>query len=295
MRIPHALGLMLMTLGCLAAAPVEPTWALAKGEFHVFVWKLSHPGQAKPDYIAGTIHLPVRRNERVPAKVRGWIKASTRFVMEVDLGKTSPELIQRYAVLDESQRLDRLLPQPAWKKLLKTAQPMGLADEQLAQMQPWVLNLALTYPSAPPDRVVDTVLKNQARLALVPVSYLEQPEEQLTALDAVAMDEDVRQLMETLDDPKKAERQLAEMEKAYFKGELAKLEAFVFDPAHMASYPDFYRKLFYERNARWLPKLKEILAHDDAFVAVGLGHLIGEEGLLEQLEAQGYAVERIEL
>lgn len=292
MRFRHALCAAVTTLGCLTAAPA---WALAKGEFNVFVWKLSHHDQAKPDYLVGTIHLPVRRNERVPAKVREWIKGSTRFVMEVDLGQTTPELIQQYAVLADDQRLDQLLPKPAWSKLVKTAQPMGLGADQLALMQPWVLNLALTFPSTPPDRVVDTVLKSQARLQLVPVMYLEHPDEQLKALDAVAMDEDLRQLMDTLEDPKKAERQLAEMEKAYFKGDLARMEAFVFDPEHMASYPDFYKKLFYERNARWLPKLQATLAKDDAFVAVGLGHLLGEQGLLKQLEAQGYTVERVKL
>lgn len=294
MLIRRAFGAVLLALSCLAVAPAGTAWALGKGEFHVFVWKLSHPDQAKPDYMAGTIHMPVRRNERVPAKVRGWIKGATRFVMEVDLSKSSPDQIQRYAILQEG-RLDQMLPKPTWSKLVKTAEPMGIADDQLAQMQPWVLNLALTFPSAPPDRVVDTVLKSQARLQLVPVSYLEQPEDQLRALDAVTMDEDVRQLMETLEDPKKAERQLAEMEKAYFRGDLAKLEAFVFNPTHMARYPDFYQKIFYERNARWFPVLKETLANDDAFVAVGLGHLLGEQGLLKQFEAGGYTVERIKL
>lgn len=288
-------ALLTLSLTCFVTVPAGPAAALGPGEFHVFVWKVSHPEQVGADYLAGTIHLPVSAKLRVPARVRTWIKDASRFVMEVDLAQTTPDLIQRYALMAEDQRLDQLLPPSAWRKLLATTHPMGMPPEQLSRMQPWVLNLALTYPTAPPDRVVDTVLKSQARLALVPVSYLEQPEEQMQALDAVAMDEDVRQLLETLDDPKKAEQQLATMGRAYFKGDLETLERLVFDPEQMRRYPDFYDKLFHERNARWLPKLQAVLEKDDAFVAVGLGHLVGDRGILKQLEAAGYTIERIKL
>jgi uncharacterized protein YbaP (TraB family) len=232
---------------------------------------------------------------RVPARVRGWIKGASRFVMEVDLAETTPDLIQRYAILGDEVRLDALLPGPAWRKLIRTTEPMGMPPEQIARMQPWVLNLALTFPTAPPDRVVDTVLKSNARLNLVPVTYLEQPEEQIQALDAVSMEEDVRQLLDTIEDPERAEKQLAEMERAYFRGDLAAIEKNVFDPAHMARFPDFYEKIFYDRNTRWMPKLQAVLDTENAFVAVGLGHLIGEKGILKRLEASGYTVERVKL
>lgn len=285
----------LLTLGCLATIPAGSAAAIGKGEFHLFVWKVSHPDRVGTDYLAGTIHLPVHPNLRVPARVRSWIKSASRFVMEADLAKSTPDLFQRYALLPADQRLDQMLPPPAWRKLLATTYPMGMPPEQVSRMQPWMLNLALTFPTAPPDRVVDTVLKSQARLALVPVSYLEQPEEQVEALDAVAMDEDVRQLLETIADPRKAEQQLAGMERAYFQGDLERLERLVFDPGHMGRFPDFYDKLFYQRNARWLPKLQAVIDTENAFVAVGLGHLVGDRGLLKQLEAAGYAVERVKL
>jgi uncharacterized protein YbaP (TraB family) len=52
--------------------------------------------------------------------------------------------------------------------------------------------------------------------------------------------------------------------------------------------------LLAERNRRWLPQIERYLAGGGAFVAVGLGHLLGGAGLPAMLAHAGYAVERTE-
>ena len=44
------------------------------------------------------------------------------------------------------------------------------------------------------------------------------------------------------------------------------------------------------RNTKWLGKLQ---TYQNAFVAVGLGHLLGETGLPAMLTKAGYTVERV--
>jgi uncharacterized protein YbaP (TraB family) len=51
--------------------------------------------------------------------------------------------------------------------------------------------------------------------------------------------------------------------------------------------------LLWSRNRAWLPKLEAYLAADGAFVAVGLGHMLGDNGLPAMLAKAGYTVERI--
>src|SRR5690606_22766311 len=46
------------------------------------------------------------------------------------------------------------------------------------------------------------------------------------------------------------------------------------------------------RNRKWLPRLERYLAARGAFVAVGVSHLAGEDGLPAMLARAGYAVER---
>lgn len=114
-------------------------------------------------------------------------------------------------------------------------------------------------------------------------------------MDSVRQDEDVRQLIETLDKPDRAKSQFAELRKSYFAGDQKRLEALVFDPEQVKRYPDFYKKMLFDRNVRWAPKVDRIFQEEDAVVAVGLGHLLGDKGLVKLLRAKGYAVEPLAL
>ena len=59
-------------------------------------------------------------------------------------------------------------------------------------------------------------------------------------------------------------------------------------------YPALYRRINIERNDAWLARLERSLAGtDNVLVVVGALHLLGEDGLVEKLRAQGYRVERI--
>ncbi len=64
-----------------------------------------------------------------------------------------------------------------------------------------------------------------------------------------------------------------------------------------SSTPEFYNstepikiKLVDERNRQWLPQLNGLLRKDSTFIAVGLGHLFGPNGILQGLENQGFQV-----
>ncbi len=61
----------------------------------------------------------------------------------------------------------------------------------------------------------------------------------------------------------------------------------------MDKIPSMMESLIVKRNRNWLPKLKALLTKEKAFVAVGVGHLIGPTGLIDQLRKQGFKIKRI--
>jgi uncharacterized protein YbaP (TraB family) len=56
--------------------------------------------------------------------------------------------------------------------------------------------------------------------------------------------------------------------------------------------PAYGDRLLAERNRRWAPLIERYLEHGGGFVAVGLGHLLGDGGLPAMLERAGYRVTR---
>jgi uncharacterized protein YbaP (TraB family) len=59
----------------------------------------------------------------------------------------------------------------------------------------------------------------------------------------------------------------------------------------MKDYPKVYQSLLVERNNNWLPKIERLIKQpEEKFILVGALHLIGEDGLLQQLKNRGYQV-----
>ena len=49
------------------------------------------------------------------------------------------------------------------------------------------------------------------------------------------------------------------------------------------------------RNAAWVPQIKEMIASKRCFIAVGAGHLGGPNGVIRLLEKEGYILTPVEL
>jgi uncharacterized protein YbaP (TraB family) len=52
-------------------------------------------------------------------------------------------------------------------------------------------------------------------------------------------------------------------------------------------------KMLVNRNKNWIPKLENWMKQKTLFIAVGAGHLAGDEGVINLLKRQGYTVEPV--
>jgi hypothetical protein len=47
------------------------------------------------------------------------------------------------------------------------------------------------------------------------------------------------------------------------------------------------------RNKNWIPKIEEMIRSKKTFIAIGAGHLPGEEGVIDLLRKKGFIVKPI--
>jgi uncharacterized protein YbaP (TraB family) len=79
---------------------------------------------------------------------------------------------------------------------------------------------------------------------------------------------------------------------AWLRGDVGALSMIA--DATAIAYPDAHREVNASRNTRWVLRIRTMLADADTeFVAVGVGHLVGPDSLLNQLLAGGLDVERV--
>jgi hypothetical protein len=122
----------------------------------------------------------------------------------------------------------------------------------------------------------------------MPVLGLETMQEQMKALDAISIEEQARGLDESIVSGRSEYFNMLEL---YLKRDLENLGVFMAESEEMSD--EFSDALLIKRNKNWVPLLQKWMAENPVFVAVGAGHLPGENGLISLLRNEGFKVEAI--
>ena len=256
---------------CPVAPAVEPSGT-------PLLWRVHKPG-GPTVWLFGTIHdagLPA-----VQASVLAALAASPRFASELGDREPDREAMRELSRIERGPGIDHQLPTDDWWELRDTLRGK-LREDDLKRARPWYALLLLNRLSAPTTESMDVGLAKTARTRRIPVDGLETPEDQIRALDSAVTVDDLAQAIRTRKTTGCAYRGLLA---AYAAGDLAAL-------APMLVIPRSAEALLWARNRRWLPAIERYLGEGGAFIAVGLGHLIGDQGLPALLVKAGYSVER---
>ena len=149
---------------------------------------------------------------------------------------------------------------------------------------------------------VDQLLQNYAYNRKKKVIGLETVDEQLNALlgDFKTMNLDSMQLAEKIVAYLKKDQFNLELLRSgmspdtiinmYHSGNLIEIGIFFTSPENIQSYGAIYDRILVKRNDIMYNRTKNLIPKENIFIAVGAGHLIGENGLIKQYEQLGYTV-----
>ena len=266
------------------------------------LWKVSDADNAV--YLLGSFHLLKEEDYPLPAEVDRAFDDSASLLFEIDpAAMTAPEsvaVMQKYMAYDNGETLSTVLPKATLARLSTLVSAGGGSVQALEHSEPWAVNLGLVLGVTRamgfrPELGLDRTLMARAAAAGKPTAGLETVDDQMKAMDTVPHTEQAQELEEFLADPQKAVREMSDMHAWWRAGDVARLDSRM--RAEMArKTPESYRLLDVARNQAWLPQVEKRLTDsrkDNTLVVVGALHLLGSDGLVEQLRAKGYKVERI--
>lgn len=263
---------------CSASAPRCPS-APRDPNAAPLLWRVQSSGGAAV-WLYGTIHDAGA--DDVPPLAWATLEASPRFVSELGDGEPDPRKLAELARLPRGQVLAHLLPDDDWWDLVNAL--LGVMREnELRQARPWFALVKLnSHMARSPRPSMDVALAERARAHKIAVEPLESWDEQLASLDASVT---VADLSAAIRNRNAVACELAGLRSAYRTSDLPALTRMLAGTARSAA-------MVSERNQRWMPRIERYLADRGAFIAVGLGHLLGDSGLPALLARAGYAVER---
>ena len=210
-------------------------------------------------------------------------------------GEEAAAVSLKRGALPKDRRLSDLLPNDEAARLLEAAATLHCAPEAIDRMQPWMAELTLSVAEdaksgANASDGVEDEIEAQAGPAVVRRSF-ETASEQIEFLAGAAVKDQVASLNQTVGeivgDPGSYQRVVDE----WMASDLPALKRDANDPLQRVS-PKLYQRLVVRRNQRWADRLADRLrSPGKVVVVVGIGHMVGPDGLPALLRARGFAVE----
>lgn len=287
-----------------APPPYTPPATLAEataGPSDVAMWEVGDEDTTV--YLVGTVHLLREGTEwETPAFEAAFDEAEAVY-LEADV--TSPEVQAEVAALipelgmnPPGVTLSSYYDEDELTQLDAAIAPLGMTTEQLDPFRPWFAGITLgvlgiTKLGGMPEAGVETMIAEDAAEAGKPMRYLETAEQQLRIL---ASDDDETQadlLLASAEDYDDLEGYFAGLIGAWYDGR-PDVVGDIMNEAFEA-YPGVAETLLYRRNADWAEQLERLIETEEGvyLVAVGAGHLAGEDSLQDYLAEAGYEAERL--
>ena len=282
--------LLFATFGALTRAADHPT----ASPHHTF-WAVQ--GRYNTVYLLGSVHMLKPIDSALPAEALQAYQHAKALVMEVDLSQVNAESLGtglELAMLPTGQTLSQVLGPQLYTQFKTQAQHLGLDAQVMDGYQPWFAALVLQQAELSQSGFdagagVDEQFAARAEADQKPIIGLETVEEQLGYFAQRPLDEQRDYLRTSLEDSANDERETGEVVRAWQSGDTAALERLLREGSKDS--PALYSELTSGRNHKWLPRIDQMLAeHEDYLIVVGALHLVGRDGLVELLRAQGYAV-----
>jgi len=260
------------------------------------LWKIE--GKRCTVYLLGSVHFLKNEHYPVAAPIEAAFERAKIAVFETDLeALEKPEMQMNLfakSALPPGQTLSDQLSSKMYEQLAKQLKETGLPVEAVKNLKPGMVAMTMVMVEMQklgldPKLGLDQHFHQRARKAGKEVIGLEEPQFQVDLITGFSKEEGEAMLDSTLKEIHTLKAELSKLLKSWQIGDMKTLAVLL--NRGLEEHPELHKRLFVERNKRWIPKIEELVRGDkDAIVIVGAAHLAGKQSVIEMLEKNGLKV-----
>ena len=279
------------------AAPAEKVGGDAPA-----MWRLAD--EDSEVVLFGTFHvLPADLEWTTPAFDAAMAETAATFT-EADV--SSPEaqaalgaLVQQYGLNPPGVTLSSIMGAERFAQLSAVATEIGIPPQALEAQRPWLAMISLTAIAMQKEGYAqaagaEALIEARAKAEGDEIGFLETAEFQIRQFANIPDEDILGNFDQTLEQLADLPTYLDRMLQAWSTGDVEDLDEGFFKPMKLEA-PVAYDALLVTRNKNWVEKIDEMMAGEgDYFIAVGAGHLVGEDSVIAMLRARGYDVTRVQ-
>ena len=253
-------------------------------------------------YIGGTCHILRKSDYPLPEEFVKAYEDSDIIVFETQLEELnspkSQEMIIKKGFYTDELSLDKVLSPRTYDFLKKYCEDSGIPVLSLNKLKPSMVVLTLLGLELQKLGVnqtgVDHYFHHMATTEGKKIEGLESVTKQIEFVVSMGEGNEDDFIEHSIKDLKKTRQILNELIPAWRQGDEDKLYQLYIAPMK-TDYPNLYSTLIAERNREWLSKIKRYLqTSQNEFILVGVGHLVGKDGIINHLKRSGYIINKLD-
>ena len=251
-------------------------------------------------YLFGTVHALQPGLTWFDSAVKDAFDRSETLVLELptEAAAQAPALMARLSAAPDATPLTQRLDAEQRTTYTQAMQRFNLPVAQFESRTPWLPGMLLTMmplvqAGFDPAHGVEMTLTSAAGEQNKPIVGLETAESQFNIFAQLPMDTQVHFLVSAADQSLKGTEQMQQMVTLWREGKPDELGTLLNES--FSDYPDLRGPLLTNRNRNWADWISTKLNDTGGvyFIAVGAGHLAGDDSVQAILAARGIASERI--
>lgn len=258
------------------------------------LWEISGNGLEKPSYLMGTLKFIGEKEFYLPAEVKDRMKLAKLFAIEDQVDHRAQMELNKYIHFPKGKSLATELEAADYANVLAFFEKefkisKAKFEKELGKMIPLALSMNMTRMSlGEAVKFYDIELLLLAKDYKMQTYSLEPIQREAKAIQAFPIQAQETALLHSIANFDKQKLEYRNLEAAYVLGDLDKVFEYSLHPTE--NNQAFIQEFYTNRNLEWLPKIDKMINTKPAFVAVGVSHLEGEQGLLALLRAKGYTL-----
>ena len=259
---------------------------------NTMLWQISGKEIKQTSFLFGTFHLMCKDDISFSSQLKAAVTNTNVVYLEMDMDDPSIMLsgLKLMSMKDGAKLQDLYKPEEYAKISSYFKDSLHMPIGMLQTVKPFFL-AAMLYPKMMPCKAVSGVeeeLMKFAKMQKKEIKGLETMEFQAAVFDSIPYKEQAKELLKSIDSIASYQKYFVKMMSVYKQQQLSSMEGLLKDTEFgMEDHQDL---LLNDRNKNWVKQLKNMLPNQSVFVAVGAGHLVGKQGLINLLKKEGYTL-----
>jgi uncharacterized protein YbaP (TraB family) len=279
---------LVVAAGAAESTPQPAMWVVRDADSTIYLLGTFHAVKPGTNWRTEKIDAAFEASDEIWTEVKDMTDAETQRQIEA--------LVLKHG-LDPAHPLSSKLSPADADRLKALVKQYGFDAAATEMMRPWLV--ALTLGMAPAmgdgyeaDQGADYVLEADAKAAHKAQKGFETAEQQIMIFADLSPEDELEFLLQSMRSPAESKETVDQLADAWVSGNTEAMDKLMLITMK-AEAPGLYDAVFARRNMAWSRQLAAVMeGAGTSFVAVGAGHLVGEDGVPALLADLGFEVER---